>query len=63
MYTIKLLAPAALMLCAESALTNRGHCALDAPKPYVVRYYEPGKSCYVNGIFYEKCEDRLNGTK
>jgi hypothetical protein len=29
----------------------------------VIRYYEPGKSCYVNGTFYTKCEDRLNGTK
>jgi hypothetical protein len=29
----------------------------------VVKYYEPGKSCYVNGTFYTKCEDRLNGTK
>lgn len=63
MYTIKFLAPTALMLCAESALSNRGFCTLDQPKPSVVRYYEPGKSCYVNGIFYTKCEDRLNGTK
>ena len=63
MYTIKLLAPAALMLCAESALSNHGYCALDQPKPSVVRYYEPGKSCYVEGTFYSKCEDRLNGTK
>jgi hypothetical protein len=29
----------------------------------VVKYYEPGKSCYVNGTFYTKCEDRLSGTK
>ncbi len=29
----------------------------------VVKYYEAGKSCYVNGTFYTKCEDRLNGTK
>ncbi len=29
----------------------------------VIKYYEPGKSCYVNGTFYTKCEDRLNGTK
>ncbi len=29
----------------------------------VIKYYEPGKSCYVNGTFYTKCEDRLkNGT-
>jgi len=63
MYTIKLLAPAALMICAESALSNRGYCALDQPKPSVVKYYESGKSCYVEGTFYTKCEDRLNGTK
>jgi len=32
-------------------------------KPPVVRYYEPGKSCYVNGTFYSKCEERLkNGS-
>lgn len=27
----------------------------------IVKYYEPGKSCYVNGIFYTKCEES-NGT-
>jgi len=63
MYTIKFLAPVALMMCADSALSNQGLCALDQPKPSVVKYYEPGKSCYVNGTFYTKCEDRLNGTK
>lgn len=63
MYTIKLLAPAALMMCTESALSNSGYCALDSPKASVVRYYEPGKSCYVNGTFYRQCEDRLNGIK
>ena len=55
MYTIKLLAPAALMLCGESALSNRGYCALDQPKPHMIKYYEPGKSCYIEGIFYESC--------
>jgi len=59
MYTIKLLAPAALLLCTESALSNQGYCALDPPNPPVVKYYQPGKSCYVNGTFYTKCEDRL----
>ena len=62
MYTIKLLAPAALIFCAESGLSNQGYCSLDQPKLPVVRYYESGKSCYVNGTFYTKCEDR-NGTK
>ena len=57
MYTIKLLAPAALMFCVEGALSNRGYCSLNQQKPNVVKYYEPGKSCYKNGIFYEKCEN------
>ncbi len=38
-------------------------CVVDTPKPPVIKYYEPGKSCYVNGTFYTKCEDRLSGTK
>lgn len=62
MYTIKLLAPIALMMCAESALSNRGYCSLDAPKHSVVKYYESGKSCYVNGTFYVDClEAKQNG--
>ena len=28
----------------------------------VVKYYEAGKSCYVNGTFYTKCEES-NGIK
>ena len=55
MYTIKLLAPAALMMCAESALSNKGYCALDQPKPSVVKYYEPGKACYIEGVFHQSC--------
>jgi hypothetical protein len=26
-------------------------------KPSVIKYYEAGKSCYVNGTFYLKCEE------
>jgi len=37
------------------------HCVIDNSSPSVVKYYEPGKSCYVNGTFYRKCEDR-NGS-
>jgi len=55
MHTINFLAPAALMLCAESALSNRGYCSLDRPKPNVVRYYEPGKACYIEGVFHQSC--------
>jgi len=62
MYTLEFLLPTALSLCIGSALANQGPCALDHPKPNVIKYYEPGKSCYVNGVFYTKCEDRLSGT-
>jgi len=60
MYTLKLLAPLLVTMCAEGLTTGQGdHCVIDNSKPNVVKYYEPGKSCYVNGIFYYKCEDRL----
>ena len=60
MYTLKFLAPLLVTMCAEGLTTGQGdHCVVDNSKPNVVKYYEPGKSCYVNGIFYYKCEDRL----
>ncbi len=62
MYTLKLLAPLVVAMCAEGLTTGQGdHCVIDNRPPNVVKYYEPGKSCYVNGTFYSKCEDRLNG--
>ena len=62
MYSLKLLAPLVLTMCAEGLTTGQGdYCVLDKPRSNVVKYYEPGKSCYVNGTFYQKCEDR-NGT-
>jgi len=62
MYTIKFLAPILMMGCANNFVERQGeYCNLDKPQPHVVKYYEPGKSCYVNGIFYIKCED-ANGT-
>lgn len=33
------------------------YCPLPKPQQSVVKYYEPGKSCYVNGTFYIKCEE------
>ena len=62
MYTLKLLAPLVLTMCAEGLTTGQGdYCVVDNNKPNVVKYYEPGKSCYVNGTFYRKCEERLSG--
>jgi len=58
MYTLKFLAPILFGMCADGLTTGQGdYCVVDRPKSNVVKYYEPGKSCYVNGIFYEKCEN------
>ena len=62
MYTLKLLAPLIVASCAEGLTTGQGdYCVLDNHKANVVRFYEPGKSCYVNGTFYPKCEE-ANGS-
>ena len=59
-----MLLPQILTYCLNGILMASGNlCTLDPPNPSVVKYYEPGKSCYVNGTFYIKCEDRLNGIK
>ena len=51
-------------LCLNGLLYSTGIvCNIDSHKLPVLKYYEPGKSCYVNGTFYTKCEDRLNGIK
>ena len=58
MYTLKLLAPLIVGMCMEGLTTGQGdYCVVDNSKPNVVKYYEPGKSCYVNGTFYQKCEN------
>ena len=59
MYTIKLLAPLALMTCANDITTkNPVLCDLNPPQAVPVKYYESGKSCYVNGTFYRNCDER-----
>jgi len=58
MYTLKLLAPLIAASCLEGVTTGQGDvCVLREPTP-VVKFYEPGKSCYVNGIFYKNCDER-----
>lgn len=58
MYTIKFLAPIIAGLCFNNVSNGQGDfCNLDQPHPSMVRYYEPGKSCYVNGTFYTKCDE------
>jgi len=58
MYTIKFLAPFFLATCANDLLSdNPNFCEINPPKASVVKYYEPEKSCYVNGAFYSRCGD------
>jgi len=58
MYTLKLLAPLIVASCLEGVTTGQGDvCVLREPTP-VVKFYEPGKSCYVDGIFYKNCDER-----
>jgi len=58
MYTIQLLAPFVAALCFENFTEKQGTlCNVRQEPPSVVKYYEPGMSCYKNGIFYEKCEN------
>jgi hypothetical protein len=63
MNTLEILIPTALTFCLGGAMNNIGPCSLDKQRPTAIRYYEPEKACYVNGTFYVKCEDRLNGSK
>jgi hypothetical protein len=59
MYTIKLLAPILISACAEEFITSNGdYCVVNRSQPNVIKYYEPGKSCYIEGIFYESCPKR-----
>ena len=57
MYALDFLIPTALTVCLGGAINHVGPCAIDKPSVPGIRYYEPGKSCYVNGTFYEKCEN------
>ena len=58
MYTLKLLAPLIVASCLEGVTTGQGDvCVLREPTP-AVKFYEPGKSCYVNGAFYKNCDER-----
>ena len=61
---LEVVVPFFIQSCLRGLTEKAGdYCVIDRPNPSIVKYYEPGKSCYVNGTFYTKCEDRLNGTK
>lgn len=39
------------MLCLEGQyICERSH------NPPPIKYYEPDKACYVNGVFYQQCK-------
>jgi hypothetical protein len=39
-----------LMLCLEGNIL----CERDLSNPQL-KYYEPGKACYIEGVFYQSC--------
>lgn len=58
MHTLQFLAPILGGLCINNFMEKQGDfCNLRQEPPSVIKYYEPGMSCYKNGIFYEKCEN------
>lgn len=58
MNTIEILAPFVVGICLNNFVSVKGDiCNVRQSSPPVVKYYEPGKACYKNGIFYEKCEN------
>ena len=42
-----------LMMCLEGNVV----CERNTPQP-TLKFYEPGKSCYIEGVFYESCPPR-----
>jgi hypothetical protein len=59
MYTLKLLAPIVGSLCFSNFVEGQGElCNARQISPPVIKYYEPGKSCYIEGVFYESCSKR-----
>ena len=61
MNTLQFLVPVISGLCFSNFMEKQGDFCNFRQDPFpVVKYYEPGKSCYVNGTFYSKCEDYSN---
>ena len=61
MYTLKLLAPFIVGTCVNDLTsTNAVLCDINPPKAVPVKFYESGKSCYVNGVFYRNCDENNN---
>ena len=53
MYSGPIILQGLLTLCVNQQLV----CEPSAP-PAAVRYYEPGKACYIEGVFYKSCPQR-----
>jgi len=40
------------------ALCLEGNIICERNRIQPVKYYEPGKACYIEGVFYESCPQR-----
>jgi len=61
MGTLSFLGPLLLSACVDGIL-GKGNaiiCNFESPPP-VTKYYEPEKSCYIEGVFYPRCADYDN---
>lgn len=47
-------------MCLNQMKQEWGICNINPSKPELIRYYEPGKSCYINGTFYRDCKEGLS---
>jgi hypothetical protein len=45
-------------MCLNQMKQEWGICNINPSKPALVKYYEPGKSCYINGTFYRDCAEK-----
>lgn len=58
MFTINFLSPFIVNHCISNLVNNRGNlCNTGQTQLTKIKYYEPEKSCYVNGVFYSRCGD------
>lgn len=61
MNTLQFLAPLFVGMCVNNFMEKQGDlCNVRQSNPNVVKYYQPGKSCYRDGVFYPRCEDLEN---
>jgi hypothetical protein len=56
MNTIEILAPFVVGICLNNFVSVKGDiCNFRQSPPPVIKYYEQGKACYIEGVFHQSC--------